>query len=291
MTKLEEHYNKFNEDKRLERRHGQVEYRTTMKYIHDCLGKLGKAQAKKSLKILEIGAGTGAYSLALAKEGYDVTAVELVRYNLGIMKLHARQYLEQLERGENTDKNSHNGDFCFQAYQGNALKLKRFADETFDLTLLFGPMYHLYTREEKIQALREARRVTKKGGYIMVAYLMNEYCVLTYAFKEGHVAECLANGSLDDLYKCHSNEEMLYDYVRLEEIADFNANAGLQRVKLISADGAADYMRAELKEMDEDTFEKFMEYHLLTCERPELLGACAHTVDILKREDGLETMG
>lgn len=39
MTDLEKYYNKFCEDKRLLRRHGQVEYITSMKYIHDLLGE------------------------------------------------------------------------------------------------------------------------------------------------------------------------------------------------------------------------------------------------------------
>ena len=117
MTELELYYNKFNEDKRLTRRHGYVEFVTSMKYIHKYLEEFNNP------KILDIGAGTGRYSVALAEEGYDVTAVELVKYNLGILK----------------KKNS-----SVKAYQGNATKLSRFEDESFDLTLLFGPMYHLY---------------------------------------------------------------------------------------------------------------------------------------------------
>ena len=53
MTDLEKYYNKFNEDKRLTRRHGQVEFITSMKYIHECIGD------RKCVKILDIGAGTG----------------------------------------------------------------------------------------------------------------------------------------------------------------------------------------------------------------------------------------
>ena len=37
MTELEQHYNKFNEEKRLDSRHGRVEFITSMKYIHNCL--------------------------------------------------------------------------------------------------------------------------------------------------------------------------------------------------------------------------------------------------------------
>lgn len=80
MTELEKYYNKFCEDKRLTRRHGQVEYITSMKYIHEYL------EDKKNKKILDIGAGTGRYSISLADEGYDITAVELINYNLGILK-------------------------------------------------------------------------------------------------------------------------------------------------------------------------------------------------------------
>jgi hypothetical protein len=35
--------------------------------------------------------------------------------------------------------------------------------------------------------------------------------------------------------------------------------------------------------MDDETYERFIEYHLKTCERPELLGAGAHTLDILQK--------
>ena len=84
MTELEEYYNKFNEDKRLKSRHGRVEYITTMEYIHRLLFDMKKDP--QDIKILDVGAGTGGYSIPLSEEGYDVTAVELVRHNLGILK-------------------------------------------------------------------------------------------------------------------------------------------------------------------------------------------------------------
>lgn len=172
MTELEKYYNKFNEEKRLKSRHGQVEFITSMKYIHKYLPKREHGQ----VKILDVGAGTGRYSVALAEEGYDVTAVELVKYNLGILK----------------KKNS-----SVKAYQGNALKLSRFPDKEFDLIILFGPMYHLYTKEDKVKALMEAKRVLKDEGTILVAYTMNEYSVLVYGFRENHIQECLEHAYPD----------------------------------------------------------------------------------------------
>ena len=189
-TELEKYYNKFCEEKRLTRRHGYVEYVTSMKYIHEYLPQ-GK---KETVKILDVGAGTGRYSVQLAGEGYDVTAVELVKYNLGILK---------------SKKSS------VKAYQGNALNLSRFEADQFDMVLVFGPMYHLYTKEDKVKALKEAKRVVKPGGIILVAYCMNEYSILTYGFKEGHMKESIRNQKVDDSFHVRSKEEDLYDYVRI----------------------------------------------------------------------------
>ena len=279
MTDLVAYYNKFNEEKRLQSRHGQVEYHTTMHYIHRYLEllerereadvELGQAASghvenrqTEPLKIIDIGAGTGRYSVALAAEGYNVTAVELVKYNLGILN----------QKGANV-----------KAYQGNALKLKRFAGNSFDLALLFGPMYHLHSDADQIQALSEAKRVTRPGGIIMVAYVMNDYSVIKYGFMENHIAERVQNGELTEDFQIRHNDNELYDYVRLEQINVLNREAGLKRELIIAPDGPADYIRPVLNAMDEETFELFLQYQLKNCERPELLGASSHTVDILRK--------
>lgn len=256
MTNLEEYYNKFNEEKRLTRRHGMVEYITSMKYIHEYLDE------EKKSKIIDIGAGTGRYSVALAEEGHDVTAVELVKTNLG--KLKAKKS-------------------SVKAYQGTAVNLKKFQDDTYDVTILFGPMYHLIKHEDKLKALMEAKRVTKPGGIIFVAYCMNEYSILTYGFKERHVMECVEQNRFSPDFKCQPTEEDLYDYVRIEEINSLNEEAGLERIKIISSDGPANYMRQILNSLSEEEFQMFIEYHLSICERQDLIGAGAHTVDILRK--------
>ncbi|MDW8802500.1 methyltransferase domain-containing protein [Clostridium sp. A1-XYC3] len=258
---LEKYYNKFCEDKRLTRKYGQVEYITSMKYIHEYLGNNKKA------KILDVGAGTGRYSVQLANEGYDVTAVELVKHNLGILK----------SKGSTA-----------KAFQGTALDLSRFSENTFDMTLVFGPMYHLYTLEDKVKALQEAKRVTKPSGVILVAYCMNEYSVLTYGFKENNIRDCIENGKLTDDFHVISEPKDLYDYVRIEDINKLNEEAGLRRIKIIAADGPANYMRQVINAMDEETFQVFLNYHFSTCERPDLLGASAHTLDILIKESSEE---
>ncbi len=264
MTNLEQYYNKFNEDKRLNSRHGIMEYTVTMKYVHKYLDQLAAetGKAKADISILDIGAATGGYSIPLWEEGYDVTAVELVKHNLGRLKAKCSGV---------------------KAYQGNALKLKRFEENTFDLTLLFGPMYHLKTRDEQLRALLEAKRVTKQGGYILVAYVMNEYAFLTYGIKEGHILENLADGKLDEFFHVRPAEDDLYMFMRTEDIESLNKEAALERIQIISPDGPANHMRREVNALTEEQFQQFINYQLSVCERADLLGASAHTVDILRK--------
>ncbi|MCF0129276.1 MAG: methyltransferase domain-containing protein [Pseudobutyrivibrio sp.] len=259
MTDLELYYNKFNEEKRLNSRHGRVEFIVSMKYIHQCIEALGK-EAPGEVRILDIGAGTGRYSVPLSEEGFDVTAVELVKYNLGILK----------QKGSKV-----------KAYQGNALKLKRFEDESFDVTLLFGPMYHLKTEEEQLQALKEAKRVTKKNGYILVAYVMNEYAFVTHAIKEGNILTDIEAGKLTADFRVVPAEDDLYHFMRLEDIDRLNAEAGLNRLKIISPDGPANYIRPFLNQLTEEQYAHFVDYQLSCAERMDLIGAAAHTVDIV----------
>ena len=124
---------------------GQLEYCTTMTYIH--------RHATTQSKILEVGAGTGRYSIALTKEGMDVTAVELVESNLAVLRENSK------------------GMANIKSFQGDATNLSRFSDNSFDVTLLLGPMYHLYETDEVNCAIDEAIRVTKPGGVILFAFI------------------------------------------------------------------------------------------------------------------------
>ena len=262
MNEIEQYYNKFNEDKRLLSRHGRVEFYVTYTYIQRHLSAVldERKCAKSDIKIMDIGAGTGAYCIPLADEGYTVSAVEMVKHNLGILKKKTT---------------------LVDARQGNACNMKKYADDTFDVTLLFGPMYHLFSNEDKIKALSEAKRITKPGGVIFVAYVMNEYGVITYCFKERHIREIMENHRLTEDFHTVSQVENLYDYVRIEDINKLNQQCGLKRKMIISPDGAADYMRQYLNKLDEEEFQYFLDYQLSICERQDLIGAGAHTVDIL----------
>jgi len=250
-------YSNYDEEGRLLSRHGQVEYLTTMRYIEKYL--------QPGMRILEIGAATGRYSHSLARKGYQVDAVELIQHNIDI-------FHSLTQPGEDVT-----------IRKGNAVDLSCFSDGTYDMTLLLGPMYHLFGFDDKLKALLEAKRVTKPGGIILVAYCMNEYSVITYAFKERHVMECMEQGRFSNTFQTLSLPEHLYDYMRIEDIDTLNESARLTRIKIISPDGAANYIRPFLNQLTDEEFEMFIQYHMSTCERMDLIGAGAHTLDILQK--------
>ena len=143
---LTNYYERYDENGRLISKHGMVEYITTMKYIDKYL--------KPNMRVMEIGAATGRYSHALAQRGYRVNAVELIEHNIEIFR-----------------QNTLDGE-PVTITQGNAVDLSAFGSDTYDITLLLGPMYHLFTTDDKLKALSEAIRVTKKGGIVFAAYSM-----------------------------------------------------------------------------------------------------------------------
>ena len=253
---LIEYYNKFNENKRLDRRHGIVEYTTAMKYIKRYLKKFKNAQ------IIDIGAGTGKYSIELANMGYNVTAVELVKHNLMTIK-------------ENSTK--------INTILGNAINLKKIKDNSYDIVILFGPMYHLISDEDKIKALNEAKRIAKPNGYIFISYYMNEYAIIKHGFMEKKIKESLKNDLVDKNFHITPKQEDLYSMVRLEDINKYKNIVGLKRVKILSQDGPTDYIRKYINDLDDEEFSIYINYHLSICERKELLGSSSHILDILKK--------
>lgn len=254
---IEEYYNNYDEENRLLSRHGMVEFVTTMKYIEKYL--------KPNAKVIEIGAGTGRYSHAIAKKGYAVDAVELVEHNIEIFK-------------HNTAP-----DEKVTIIQGNATDLSAFDDNCYDITLLLGPMYHLFTEEEQLKALTEAVRVTKQGGVILSAYCMGDATLLTYGFIRNHLDEIINDCELNEEFSKYKNPWGIFQLYRIDDIVNLRDKLNVEPLNIIGTDGYANHMREELANMDEHTFEMYLKYHLSTCERIELLGLSHHTLDIFRK--------
>ena len=253
-------YNTYDEDSRLALKHGMVEFLTTMHYIDKYI--------KSGDCVLEIGAATGRYSHTLARQGYDVDAVELVEHNIGVFR-------------RNTQSNEN-----ISITQGNAMDLSIFPDNKYDITLLLGPLYHLYNKEDKQQALHEASRVTKPGGVVFAAYVISDGCLIDEGFHRGNinVSEYIEKGLIDpQTFAAKSEPKDLFELVRKENIDDLMSVFNVTRLHYVASDGLALYMREAVDSMDDDAFALYLKYHLTTCEREDLVGVTSHAIDIFRK--------
>ncbi|MGM9635015.1 MAG: class I SAM-dependent methyltransferase [Candidatus Avispirillum sp.] len=253
------YYEGHDENGRLASKHGAVEYLTTMKYVEKYL--------KPGMRVLEIGAATGRYSHALAQKGYRVDAVELIEHNIEIFK-----------------QNTHEGE-NITIMQASAVDLSAFDSDTYDITLLLGPMYHLFTEEDKLAALSEAIRVTKKGGIIFAAYCMGDASVLSYGFIRGGIFDiiekCMLNTETFDTY---SNPWDIFELYRKEDIDRLRERFNVTQLHFVASDGYTNHMRETVDSMDERMYELYLKYHFATCERQDMVGYSHHTLDIFRKE-------
>ena len=256
---LDQFYENYDEEGRLLSRAGNVEFSTTMHFIQKYL--------RPGMRILEVGAATGRYSHTLARMGYRVDAVEPVRHNIDIFN-------SLTQPGEDVT-----------IRRGDARDISCFADNTFDLTLVLGPMYHLFEEADRRQALREAVRVTKKGGIIFYAYCMLDASILCYCFARNQLNELIREDRIDltDFTQVRSRLDY-FCLSRKEEIDALREGLGVKALHFAAADGYANHMREALAQMDEQTYALYLRYHLATCERPDMVGISHHTIDIFRKD-------
>ena len=251
-------YDQVDEDSRLKRsRHGQLEFATTMSYIH--------RYTNPQSRVLEVGAGTGRYSIALAKEGLDVTAVELVESNLAILRENSK------------------GIGNISSTQGDATDLSRFEENSFDITLLLGPMYHLYEPDEVNKAIDEAVRVTKPGGVIFFAFI-SVYAIMYANYLSGDWAAGQEENFTENYHVKHFKEQLFtgYDVIEFEQLFE---SKPVEWITTAGVDGILEPLedREDFLIKDED-FEAFAAWYLHFAEKRELLGSTNHLLYICRKK-------
>jgi ubiquinone/menaquinone biosynthesis C-methylase UbiE len=152
---VREHYASGYEADRLGSGPGQLEFARTQELLLRFLPGL-------PAKILDAGGGTGIYACWLAEKGYTVHLVDLV-------PLHVEKAIEASGRQPEAP--------LVSARVGDARSLE-WEDASFDAVLLFGPLYHLTNRDDRVLAIREAYRVLHPGGLILATAISRFASVL-----------------------------------------------------------------------------------------------------------------
>ena len=255
MNYIEQYYNNYDEDGRLSER--KPEYLTTMSYI--------KRYLKSDSKILEIGAGTGRYSIKLADMGYDVTAVELVKSNLDILKSKVKP------------------EYNITVFQGNACNLDFLESNTFDIVLLLGPMYHLFNDEDKHSAISEALRVAKKNGVIFASYCNNDTSMYQL-FVQHNILNYYNKNYIDENFHARSVPELVFELYRKEDIDRIMSKFNTTRLHYVGVDMLTHCFDEAFQIMTDEEFELYMKYHYSICERADMTGLSFHMLDIFRKE-------
>lgn len=247
------------EDERLTKdKMHKIEFITTTNYIEKYL--------KPGDRILEIGAGTGAYSLYYANKGYKVDAIELSKSNVEVFKSKITKDLD------------------VNVIQGNAVDLSVYKDNTFDITLCLGPLYHLFKEEETTSAIKEAIRVTKPGGKIYLAFILFDLTMLTWGFKEKNVYENYGeNKQISENFKPNNAEELIFNMRYFEDIKKLIESFNLKTINYVATDGIGRVIKNEINQMSEEEYNLYIKYHLSICEREDLIGYSGHILAILEK--------
>lgn len=247
------------EDERLTKdKMHKIEFITTTNYIEKYL--------KPGDRILEIGAGTGAYSLYYANKGYKVDAIELSKSNVEVFKSKITKDLD------------------VNVIQGNAVDLSVYKDNTFDITLCLGPLYHLFKEEETTLAIKEAIRVTKPGGKIYLAFILFDLTMLTWGFKEKNVYENYGeNKQISENFKPNNAEELIFNMRYFEDIKKLIKSFNLKTINYVATDGIGRVIKDEINQMSEEEYNLYIKYHLSICEREDLIGYSGHILAILEK--------
>lgn len=254
------YYHFYDEQGRLDRDNShKIEFLTTVRYLDRFI--------QPSSRVLDVSAGAGRYAFYLAQKGHKVFAGDLVGKH--VEQMRDKQVKQQIG---------------MEIFQGNALDLSRFKDNSFDAVLFMGPYYHLFDINDRLKAIKEAIRVLKKGGLLFLAYLtrasmfmveVNRRCKIV---DDNFIEEMIGNGILID------RKESVFYFSTPLEIEEIIQNLHLQKVSNIATDGICYFMGTRLNEMSEIEFGNWMKFHYRTCEDPHLLGYSLHGLMICRKQ-------
>ena len=273
-NEIYEFYNNGAEIGRLERGLGKVEFHRTKEILSRYIDT-GKV-------IYDIGGGIGMYAAWLSKRGNEVHLIELAENAVEYVKANMMQ-------------NCH-----FIAETGDARHINR-PDESADVVLLMGPLYHLRDREDRLQTLRESLRVLKKGG-LLVAAGISKFSSMTWALsvygekKNENLVEFLDDPVFFNMIK---GEMTTGDHIRPKEYPKFIAEsyfttveemkveiteAGFAVDKAIAVEGCIWFTpRREEKWEDEASRERLLEIARITESEPEMMGMSPHFLVVARK--------
>ena len=257
------HYETIREEDRISSGLGQLELLRVQEVLRRHLPSTPS-------RVLDVGGGTGIHAAWLAQRGDSVHVIDL-----------APRHVEMVS--------SELGRLGVTAEEGDARTLN-VADDSFDVVLLFGPMYHLTTVEDRQKALDEAVRVVRPGGLIAVAAI-SRFASLFDGLARGFlfdpdfrkiVDQDLANGQ----HRNPDNRPHWFTTAYLHEPEQLRGElegAGLHVIELVGVEGLAGWLSNLADRWETDDGRLSILYSARIIEStPSLLGLSSHLLAITR---------
>ena len=243
---VQEIYRRKSENDRLNKSQAaRVEFLTTVRYIEKYL--------TPGAKILDVGAGAGEYSLYFSRKGYRVSALELADTNIAAFRAKMTE-ADQID-----------------LVQGNALDLSRYDNDSFDVVLLFGPLYHLHEESDKLRCIEEAKRVCRPDGKIFFAFISNDMVILT--MQQLHSDYLLSGDYNKETFQL---DDFPFVFHTLDRCRELLCKAGIKIIHEVASDGASELLQELVNGLDAASYDQYLRYHFYICEKPEFLGMSNH---------------
>jgi ubiquinone/menaquinone biosynthesis C-methylase UbiE len=210
--------------------------------------------------IADVGGGTGVYSFGLSKKGYIVHLIDPVSINI-----------EEAKKNEK--------DFPLRSYIVADARKIPLANNSVDVVLFFGPLYHLDEKNRQI-ALSEAYRILKPNGFLF-AQGVSKFCLLFNHYSDGKAKNPESMKMVDH---CLDNNEFEYKggffFTHTpEKLKEELKKAGFKDIKLLAVEGLGKWQDLEYWE-NENLRKDLLFFIEKTQSEPSILGTSAHIMAI-----------
>jgi ubiquinone/menaquinone biosynthesis C-methylase UbiE len=225
--------------------------------------------------LYDIGGGPGVYALWLARLGYEVQLLDALPLHVNLAREASALQPDAPLAGVSL---------------GDARRLD-WPDQSADAVLLFGPLYHLTERDDRVVALREARRVLRLGGVVLgvgisrFASLIDGVALAFLADSIGFetIRRDLATGQ----HRNPSNNPQWFTTAYFHLPAELNDEveaAGLCAETTLAVEGPVWRLAGFAERWDDPAWrERILETIHLVEREPSLLGASAHIMVVARK--------
>jgi ubiquinone/menaquinone biosynthesis C-methylase UbiE len=220
--------------------------------------------------VLDIGGGPGRYAIELARRGYRVTLLDVSGESLKLARQKASEAHVSL----------------VDTVHANALDLAVLGSASFDAVLLMGPLYHLLSHEERVQAIQEAMRVLKPGGKLFASFI-TRFAPFRYvangepawlAENPGYALQLVETG----IHERPTDFARAY-YVHPGEVAPLMEACGLRTLKLVGCEGVVAGHEDKVNELTGAAWEAWVTLNYRLGQDPALHGASDHLLYVGER--------